>query len=262
MAQTEASNEIGPKLSFPTFLLKILASGVGGVTGSLIFLLIFVLASSLISPVLENFQTQDVVSPIFIFILAVMVFLASTTGNLLSILLLGLTERGKYQRLTSSVYQTFVLSIIIFLLMVPVYYITSTINISITAYAIALHIILTAQVSALALEIVSNYRYALVGVYGVTFAILLSSGILFGVARFITNPAILLFAALPIIWGSIGLMTSVTTMIYGGIARIYDKDFLSTQTLYGKDYGKDVEETEEVEQKVKDEAGADFLRKG
>ena len=39
-----------------------------------------------------------------------------------------------------------------------------------------------------------------------------------------------------------------------------DKDFLSTQTVYGADYGREVEEVEEEAPKAKDESGADFLR--
>jgi hypothetical protein len=145
--------------------------------------------------------------------------------------------------------------------MVPVYFMTASIDIQITVYAVALHIILSAQISALILEIVSNYKYALVGLYGVTFSVLLSAGIIFGLAKFIESPALLLFAALPIVWGSIAFMQSIVTMIYAWIVEIYDKDFLSTQTLYGKDYGKEVESEEDSEPKAKDEAGADFLRK-
>jgi len=144
--------------------------------------------------------------------------------------------------------------------MVPVYFITSSIDIRITIYAIALHVIISAQVSALILEIVSNYKYALVGVYGITFSILVSAGVIFLLAKMIQSPAVLLLAALPIVWGSIAFTQSLVTMIYGWIAEIYDKDFLCTQTVYGKDYGKEVESEEPEAPKAKDEKGADFLR--
>jgi len=146
--------------------------------------------------------------------------------------------------------------------MVPVYFITAQISLGITAYAVALHIILTAQLSALILEIVSNYRYALVGVYGVSFGVLVSAAVMFGITGLIDSPTILLFVALPVIWGSIAFLQSIVTMLYGWIARVYDKDFLSTQTLYGADYGKNVEGEEEyMEKKTDDNSGADFLRK-
>lgn len=249
-----------PKVSFATFLLKLLAGIAGGISGSLILLLIFFLSSSFLTP-LTTYQdgTENIViSPIFTFILMMMIFLSSTIGNILSTWLMALTERGRYTRVSSAIYQVFIISLIIFILMVPVYFITGSDYI---AYAVALHVIISAQVSALILEIVSNYKYSLVGVYGVTFSVIASAGILFGLAHFIPseNTEILLFALLPVVWGSIGFVQTIFTMLYGWIARTYDKDFLSTETVYGSDYGKEVEETEPETPKAKDEAGADFL---
>lgn len=264
MAEAEAKvQEIGPgRVSFGTFLLKILAGAAGGIGGSLVLVVIFVLASSIMAPLTGGAEGETIqVSPIFTFILMMMIFLASTVGNIMSTWLMALTEREKYTRIASAISQVFTISIIIFILMVPVYFITSATNITITAYAVALHIIISAQVSALILEIVSNYRYALVGVYGITFSILVSAGIMFGLAGIVSSPQILLFVAIPIVWGSMAFVQSIFTMIYGWIARTYDKDFLSTQTVYGNDYGKEVEVQEEPETpKAKDEEGANFLR--
>jgi len=251
-------SEIGPKkISFPMFLLKILAGCSGGVVGTLILLVIYILAASFI-PSVESIGSGESVSPIFVFILMMMIFLASTTGNILSTYLLALTEGERYKRKASAIYQVFIASVIIFLLMVPVYFISASIDLGVTGYAVALHIILTAQISALILEIVSNYKYSLVGLYGVTFSIVISAAVLFLLAGVLQNAAILLFVALPIVWGSIAFTQSITTMIYGWIASVYDKDFLCTQTIYGDDYGKEV--TEEEEPKADDEEGADFLR--
>jgi len=252
--------DIGPnRIPFTTFLLKLIAAGCGGGVGSLILLVVFFLASSALTP-LTN-ATDNYLSPIIVFILLIMIFVSSTVGNIVSTWLLALTERNKYTRIPSTIYQVFIISLIIFLLMAPIYFITATSGIQIIAYAVALHIILSAQVSALILEIVSNIKHALVGVYGVTFSILFSAGVIFGLSTVISAPQILLFVALPIVWGSVAFIGSLTTMIYGWIARIYDKDFLSTQTVYGDDYGKDVEEMEkELNPKAQDEAGRDFLR--
>lgn len=261
-SSTNTAQESGPPtLSFGTFLLKILAGAAGGIGGSLILLVIFVLASSVLTPITGAREGGvDMVSPIFTFILMMMIFLATTVGNIVSTWLMALTEREKYTRVQSAIYQVFIISMIIFLLMVPVYFITATTELGITAYAVALHIIISAQVSALILEIVSNYKYSLVGLYGITFSVLTSAGIMFGLSGVINNPSILLFAALPIVWGSIAIVQSIFTMIYGWMARTYDKDFLSTQTVYGSDYGKEVESEEEQAPKAKDEEGADFLR--
>lgn len=264
----QSGPEVGPpSISFSTFLLKILASLAGGIAGSSILLIIYILAASLLTP-LTNSATGESVnsSPIFTFVLLIMIFIASTVGNIISTWLLALTERGRYTRISSAIYHVFIISVIIFLLMVPVYFIASAINSTVLAMCVALHIIVSAQVSALILEIVSNYRYSLLGLYGITFGILASAGIMFGLSALIKtptgeqNPQILLFAILPIVWGSIAFVQSIFTMIYGWIARTYDKDFLSTQTVYGKDYGKEVESEEPEAPKAKDEAGGDFLR--
>jgi len=246
-----------PKISFPRFLLKILAGMTGGVIGTLILLMVFVLSSSILTPVL-NPQPEQLVSPIFIFFLLVIVFLSTTIGNLLSTFLLSYTEPDKYKNRSSAIYQTFIVHIIIFILMVPVYFITSSIDVKITIWAVALHVIISAQTSALILEIVSDRKYALVGLYGVTFSILISAAVIFLMAKVVTSPTILLFAALPVVWGSIAFTQSVVTMIYGWIVEIYDKDFLAADTVYGHDYGKKIEK--KPEPKAKDESGADFLR--
>lgn len=257
----EKQSEIGPTpISFATFLLKLLAGTAGGVGGGLILLLIFVLASAIFDPIINAQGEVESVSPIFVFILMLMIFLASTIGNIISIWLMALTERDKYTRISSAIYQIFILSVIIFILMVPVYFITATTDITITPYAVALHIILSAQVSALILEIISDYRYALVGVYGITFSILVAAGIMFALAGTVASPQILLFIAMPIVWGSIAVVQSLFTIIYGWIARIYDKDFLSTETVYGQDYGKEEESEVSKAPKAQDEIGADFLR--
>ncbi len=250
---------LGPQqMTFPRFILKFLAASAGGIIGAVLLVVIFLLASSLLSPLTAS-QPNEYISPVFVFILMVMVFLSSTIGNLVSTFLLSLTDRERYKRRASAMYQIFIVSIIIFLLMAPVYFITSSVDFSFTAYAIALHFILTAQVSALILEIVSNYRYSLVGLYGVTFSIILSAAVLFGLSSLVESPTILLFAAMPVVWGSIGLVHGIVTAVYGWIANIYDKDFLATNMDYGDDYGKEI--VEEEKPKTKDEAGADFLKK-
>lgn len=261
MTEENSTEELGPpRISFATFLLKVLAGAAGGIGGALILGVIFFLASSIFEPLTEGFSDEAAVSPIFVFLLMIMIFISTTIGNIVSTWLLALTEKDKYKRISSAIYQVFIISVIIFILMVPVYFITSATNIGIMAYAIAMHIIIAAQVSVLILEIVSNYRYSLLGVYGVTFSILVSATILFAMAGIVRSPQLLLFIALPIVWGSIAVVHSIVTVLYGWVVRIYDKDFLSTQTVYGQDYGKEVEDEEPQAPKAKDEAGGDFLR--
>ena len=250
-----------PQISLAILFLKTVVGVIGGLSGTLIMLLIFVLASSILTPISDVEQLEKFVSPIFIFVLMVMMFLASTAGNILSVLLLAIVEKDRYKRLSSTIYQIFISSIIIFVLILPVYFIAASVSPAATAYAVALHLIISAQLSALIMEIVSNYKYALLGVYATAFAIIASAGTLFVMANYIVSIPILLFAALPVIWGATAFFQGFVTMFYGWISGIYDKDFLSTQTLYGEDYGKEVEGEDESEPVIKDEAGGEFLKK-
>ncbi|MFA6991766.1 MAG: hypothetical protein WC269_00575 [Candidatus Gracilibacteria bacterium] len=259
MAEQNTQIELGPpRITFSTFLLKVLAGGIGGSLGALILLVIFMLAATVLTPI-SGGQELEYVSPIFIFVLMVMVFVASTASNLLSVFLLSLTEKDKYTRTRSAIYQVFIVSIIIFLMMVPLYLLAANLDVKIAAYIVALHIILTAQLSAIILEIVSDYKYSLVGIYGVIFSIIVSAFLMTIVYGVIDYTALVFFLALPIVWGSIAIFQSIFTMLYGWIARLYDKDFLSTQMVYGDDYGKQVVAEPEAPKAV-DEAGSDFLR--
>jgi hypothetical protein len=255
----EKNEEIGPeRITFATFLLRILAGTTGGIVGGVVLLLIFIMASSVFEPIASFNEQVKHISPIFTFVIIIMVFLASTISNIGSTWLMGLVEKEKYTKISSAIYQVFIVSLIIFILMAPVYFITGAANPSITAYVIALHIILSAQASALIFELISNYKYSVVGVYGVTFSVLFSAGLLFSLASVLGNPQLLLFVALPIVWGSVAFVGSIVNGLYGWIARTYDKDFLSSEEMFGDDYGEEVVEDEEP--RAEDKDGGDFLR--
>ncbi len=259
MTPSENKPELGPRrISLATFLFKLLAAGLGGTAGSLILLVVFVLASSILTPITQG-ETNGYVSPIFLFFIMIMIFLSSTIGNLLSAFLISLTDRDKYVKISSALYQIFILSVVIFLLSVPVYFLTAAVDVSAVSYAVALQIIISAQVSALILEIISDYKYALVGLYGTTFSILVSAAVLFGMYAILGNGTLILFVALPVVWLSIAFVQSVVTIFYGWVARTYDRDFLATDSNFGDDYGKPYTPKPQVP-RAKDESGANFLR--
>lgn len=249
-------------MSVASFLFRIIASVTGGIVGALLLVLAFILSDTLLAPVLSGAEGVRI-GPVFVFIVMIIVFLSTFLGNLTATLLIALTDREKYKRKATALTQIAVMSVIVVIFMLPVYFIASTIDIQLVIFAVVLHMVLTVITSALTLEIVSNYKYALIGLYGVTLSIIISAAILFLFARIIENVAILLFVALPIIWGTMGIVQGLTSMVYASMAKLYDKDFLSTQTMYGDDYGKDVEdeELEVEEQPLADEEGASFLRK-
>lgn len=256
----EEVNHIGPaKISFPMLIVKLFAGVAGGGIGALILLVISVLAASIIAPITGSTEVVEEISPVFIFVVSIMAFLSATASDILSVLFLSLTEREKYTKTPTAIYHIFILNVVLFILMVPVYFLAISANVDLSIFILALHIIISSQASALIMENVSNTKYSLVGLYGITFSIVISAAILFALYGG-TSPAIVLFMALPVVWGSIALVHGIFSMIYGWIVDIYDKDFLSLEMDYGADYGKAVESEAPKAPKAKDEAGAEFLR--
>lgn len=249
-------------MTVASFLFRIIATFTGGILGSLVLVLFIVLADAMLAPIIGATE-QVSIGPVFVFIVMLMVFLSTLLGNTVAILLTSLTDREKYKRRSTALTQIAVMSVIVVIFMLPVYFISATIDLQLVIFAVALHMILTVLTSALTLEIVSNYKYSLVGLYGVTLSIIISAAALFLFSRIVSSLTILLFIALPVIWGTMGLVSGFTSMVYASLARLYDKDFLSTQTMYGDDYGKEVEEEieEKFEEIPEDTEGASFLRK-
>lgn len=260
VAEEEAVKQLGPaRISFPVLLLKLLAGVAGGGIGALILLVVSVLAATIIAPLTSPTEAAEEISPVFVFVVSIMAFLACTASDILSVLFLSLTEREKYTKTATAIYHIFILNVVLFILMVPVYFIATSAKVELAIFIIALHVIISAQASSLIMEIVSNSKYSLIGLYGVTFSIVISTAILFGLYGG-NSPAIVLFTALPIVWGSIALVYGIFSMIYGWIVELYDKDFLSLESDYGADYGKVVESEIPKAPRAKDESGADFLR--
>lgn len=229
-----------PKVSLLTFGLKLVSAFFGGIAGTLVLIGIFLLSQKFLSPLMSGESIESYISIFFVFIIMIMVFLSTTISNVLSAVLIGVSESEKYKRLSTAVFQIFLVSIIVFIFLVPLYLVTAAINPNYLFLAVALNVLLSVQISALVLEIISNYRHSLVGVYGIALSLPLAAFLLVITSNiFGSNPGILLFASLPIVWVSIAIMNSIVNNIYRFIAITYDKDFLATDTFYSSDYGKD-----------------------
>ena len=74
---------------------------------------------------------------------------------------------------------------------------------------------------------------------------------------------ILLFVALPILWGGVGFLYGILAMLYQWVVNTWGTDYLATTQEYSKDYGIPEEEIETVvdEPQPEDTEGVDFLRK-
>jgi hypothetical protein len=244
--------------------VKILAGMFGGAIGTLILTAVFLLSSSILNTVFVPAEdTTAAPHPLFIFIFMAMIFLAALSANIISSLFLAFTDKERYTKISTSIYQIFILNIIIFVLTVPIYIITSSISLPLTGFAAVIHVLITTFASALILEIMARPKYALLGIYGVIIGILISLSINFIIYYFSdSNPLILLFLAIPITWTSIALSEGIFYGFYYSIFQNYGTDFLSLKTEYGADIGAEEEAAEEAEEEPvkQDVAGTDFLK--
>lgn len=274
-AQTEGQNdtvaiprpevEFGPrKMSFFTLVLKTFAGLSGGIAGALILLIIFLLTSSILQPVLAPAEAAaQEISPLFIFILMAMIFATSLAANLIGPLLLSYTERERYNRVATALSQIFIINVVIFAFVAPIYLTTSTARLELTAYAAGLQIILSATASALIIELIHDYRYILLTVYSTILSVLVAVAINFfiytGFGRI--GATMLLFISLPLIWSLIGFFQGAFAMFYYWLYSNYGTDFLATTTSYGADYGiPDESEEDDSEPEREDTEGGSFLK--
>ncbi len=274
-AQNDQSQyNIGPrKVTFFTLIAKTFLGLVGGTIGSVILLLIFLAAASILQPVLSPTSADpEQISPIFMVIIMAMIFATSLVASLLTPYLLSLTERERYTKIVSSLYQIFIFNIVIFGFTAPIFLTTSTANIEFTAYAAGLHVIFVATASALIMEIVNDPHYPIMGVYTSLLGILVTTAVNLFIFQLMGNTTVILFAVMPITWGSIGFFQAALASIYNWYFQNYGNDFLAASTSYGADYiseevntpeapSNDAYNTEGFEDdEPGDKAGSDFLR--
>lgn len=250
-----------PSPSFLTLILKTFAGLGGGIAGMLILLVIFLGASTILQSTLnpEALTEETSKNPLFIFVFMAMIFLTSLGANLLGSLFFTFVEHEKYSRAGTALYQIFFVNLVIFIILAPFYLLLDARGlIEMVAFLAGFHVLLSSLASVMILEIVGNLRYAVVGVYGTVFALMFSTGAILTVYEFTAkNPTIVLFAALPVIWTTLGFVTVIVEMLYRWIWTLYGTDFLMSQTSFGRDYGE--EEPEEIPPPP-DVTGSEFLK--
>src|SRR4030065_2290029 len=120
----EASVE-APRMTFLALITRTISALAGGIAGTLVLLIIYILAGSIVSPVLMPQSEAVEVSPLFIFVLMAMIFASTLISNLVAPLLISFTQRDKYKRITTTLFQVFIVNVVIFLILVPIYFFSS-----------------------------------------------------------------------------------------------------------------------------------------
>lgn len=272
MEEQTAENQVQPQtqeetygprpMSFFTLVLKTFAGLGGGIAGTLVLVVIFLATSSILQPVLGGVAlSPDEISPLFIVVLVSMVFATSLVSSMVGALLLGYTERERYTRISTAMGQIFIMNIVIFAFVMPVYLTASTTSLAIIAGAAALQVILSATAGSLILELIHDARYPILAVYETLLAILAAMSVGFVLFAITGNATILMFIALPMIWGLLGFSHAAVTMFYYWVFTTWGTDYLATETQLGTDYGIPDESEEEAEEEIhEDVEGGDFLK--
>lgn len=260
------AQDLGPRpLSLFALLLRSLGGLGGGMIGTGVIFGISLVGAGILQSALGS-TGDGTINPLFVFVFMAMIFLGSVTSNLLGPLFMGLSDHERYKRLATSLYQIFIANVVTLIVMAPIYVVVAGLNVSMIASVAALQVIVSAFTSALILEIIADYRYALLAIYSTAFSVMVSAGVYFLFYSISSGqPIFLLFLALPVMWISIGLFGGLIQLLYGFIYKLYGVDFLSSVTVYGADE-RWVSEEEETQVELKKEelrtdTGASFLQK-
>lgn len=269
MEQMEEQKQM-TQFTFLNLITRTLTGLGGGILGTAVLLVIYILTVSIVAPVLTTAgDSETMLSPLFIFILMGMIFASTLAANLIAPLLISFTARERYQRITTSLFQIFIVNIVVFLILIPIYLFATSLGLEFIGYAAGLQIVFSVLASALIFEIIANYKYALLGVYSTIFAVLIAIAFCITLFQATGNATILLFLALPLLWGGVGFTFGLVGLIYQWIVNTWGTDYLATFQEYSKDYG--VTEAEEIAEEEKrmaeeppavDTEGIDFLRGG
>ena len=119
-----------PQFTFLSLITRTFAGLGGGILGSVVLLIIYILSVSIVAPVLTpagtgvggvvGAEVADI-NPLFIFILMGMIFASTLAANLVAPFLISLTQGGKYKRVTTSLFQIFIVNIVVFVILAPIY---------------------------------------------------------------------------------------------------------------------------------------------
>lgn len=259
------NEQVGPIAPSGTgSLLKVFGSLIGGIIGTGVLMLIASATSSFFQPVLDQ-SSGDEIAPIVVFIFMGMLFLSTLSANVCSVVLMALSERDKYKRLSRTIFQTFLVNLVIFIGLAPLYLLMSTKDLSVFAGLASIQIIMSIIASSMILEIISNEQYGIVGVYAAVFGTIIGIGLNFMIYTATNDTSLLMFTVFPLLWMSIAVANVVSNLFYYQIYKVAGVDFLNTNEGKEEDLQEENEEEapateEEVLEAKSDDTGSDFLK--
>ncbi len=235
--KTTNEAELGPRrVGNAKVIFKTLLGLIGGIGGTLVLIILMLFASSVIPNLGATFGDEAPgVTPIFLYIVLVMVFLATLLGNLVPVVLFYVADREKYPRVTTNLIQGFIFNVLVFIFSIPLYLILQGASVEKLIYIVGIHFLISAFVTSVVIEVVSGKQYALVSIYGSTFGILaalLINILLLLIGQTTSARAFMLFLTLPLMWASIGFFQTAVEMLYRWVYDVYGIDFLNLEAQF------------------------------
>ena len=238
-------------IRFSEIGLNTLGQLIAGFIGSIIILIIvFAFAWFLEFWTIVEGSSNNQQNNLFPIVLSLITFVATTASFLLGTKLFQLTDPEKY-RPNSIIYSQLVFyGIFVYIFLTPVYLITWWVSYDMLMIVSIIHALVLSLWTSLIQEILSNYRYLLVGVYAsfvgtffaTTFVMLFFSLFEGGEARLIS-----LLLILPIIYTSVAFFKGFSELLY---ARYYNLTSLDPLWDIHLQLEKEAqEELKELEQK-------------
>lgn len=218
------------KLSLEAFLFRFFASIGGSIAGTLLLSATFFLSLSAFSE-----QSSETLS---LYIILVIILVGTLSTNVFTPFLIALTDKERYSRPLTILTQAFILNITIFLVSVPLYSLLQIARPEMLSFVAGFHLLLTTQVSAILLELYSDQRFILGGIYGVALGSLLS--FCFIITLYGTNKeTLIMFILGPLLWISIECCRSLVEIGYYFYYRLFGIEALDTETSYEVQEKKD-----------------------
>lgn len=225
-----------------------------GLAGTIVLGLIVFLTWSIVGDVLSPSDVQetefgiqlkrDGAHPLFIYAVILAIFLATLAANIAQAFVSSLVEE-KYSARSTAITQIFAGSLLLLFFFLPVYLVGNGFYGSIgIAFAGLFHAICLAIFTFFIMEIIAGTRYILVNLYGIILGITLF--FFFGII-FSGHTAIVVFLALPLLFGFLGAGNGIAEGVYNWFFHTYGSDFLNLDKRYGDDYGKTESEADEID---------------
>ncbi|MBI5412508.1 hypothetical protein HZA43_05080 [Candidatus Peregrinibacteria bacterium] len=233
-------------LTLSLFAARLLSGFVGGIAGTLALFITFFILNSLI-------PSTDETTSLSVFIVIVMAFIGTLISNIVTSLMVTFVDSAKYNRRKTTLVHVFMFNLIFVFLSIPFYLMGAALDI-VTGVA-AVHLVLSAFISALLMEIIAGYEYSLLGIYSATLGVLVSIGIAFVALTLKIQTTQLIFMAMPIIWIVLEITGGFAEWIYDSFVRLYGIEALNIKTDLGGDAEKEPKDENAFEEGVDKEDG-------